>query len=984
MTPERYRRIGRLFDEALERPPDERAAWLAQACGEDAGLRAEVEGLLANHVSDEDFLSRPALNVAAELLAQDHTASAVGRQLSHYRNLSLLGAGGMGEVYLAEDTRLRRQVAIKILPRIFAGQVERLRRFEQEAFAASALNHPNIVTIFELDAEGDTHFLAAEFVRGETLRARLQRERPALAEALDLAAQVASALQAAHEAGIIHRDIKPENLMVRPDGLVKVLDFGLAKLARVTAANVMDTKAGVVMGTTAYMSPEQARGFEVDARTDIWSLGVVLYEMVAGRAPFTGPSASDVIAALLTQDVPPLSDFSFVPSELEEIIRKALAKEREQRYQTASDLLSDLRRLRQRLEFEAELERTQPSGEQAASGGTTAAATSRPQATHTAEQDAARPTTETEHAVGASGRHRLRMALALVCLLAAGAGSIFWLPPWAKRRQISPPPPVTIIPFTTFPGTVAQPAFSPDANQIAFTWDGGNGNNLDIYVKLIGAGTPLRLTTDPATEISPAWSPDGRYLAFIRLKDDDDAIFIIPALGGVERRLARIEPTNSSLSWSPDGKYLAVGVRAGTQERDGIFLISVEDGEKQRLTSPPEPSVDTSPAYSPDGQTLAFMRDTGFSSEDIYLIPARGGDARRLTADERNIKSLAWTADGRELVFSSNRGGGFSLWRVAVSGGTPERVAAVGQNAYSPAISRQGNRLAYNVSFVDSDIWRVEGAGVTSRRGEPVKIISSTRQDHSPQFSPDGQKIAFVSDRTGTSELWVSASDGSHPAQLTSFDDRLNGTPRWSPDSRQIAFDARPAGNADIYVMSAEGGKPRRLTQEPSHDVMPSWSRDGRWVYFCSNRTGSFEIWKVPEAGGEEAVQVTRRGGFEAFEAPDGKTLYYTKGRGPGGIWQMPVAGGEERQVPELLGAGYWRYWAVLDDGIYFVAPAASARPALKFLSFATRRVTQLGVLARDPLQGPPGLTVSPDGRRILYAQTDQSISDIMLVENFR
>jgi Tol biopolymer transport system component len=339
--------------------------------------------------------------------------------------------------------------------------------------------------------------------------------------------------------------------------------------------------------------------------------------------------------------------------------------------------------------------------------------------------------------------------------------------------------------------------------------------------------------------------------------------------------------------------------------------------------------------------------------------------------------------DGREIVVSSNRGGGFSLWRVAVTGGAPERVASTGQNSYSPAISRQGDRLAYNVSFIDSDIWRVGGPGDAGRRSAPTKLISSTRQDHSPQYSPDGTHIVFASDRSGSDELWVCESDGSNPAQLTFFNDTVVGSPRWSPDSRQLVFDARPNGNADIYVMSAEGGRPRPLTSEPSHDVMASWSRDGRWVYFCSSRSGTRQIWKVPADGGQ-AVQVTQQGGFEAFESPDGTQLYYTKGRGPGGIWQAPVAGGEERQVPGLLGAGYWRYWAVLADGIYFVSPAAAARPALKFYSFATRRVTQLGVLERDPLQGPPGLTVSPDGRSILYPQTDQSISDIMLVENFR
>ncbi len=999
MTPERYQRIGRLFDEVLERAPEQRAAWLEQVCGDDTGLRDEVEKLLANHSDSEDFLPRPALNVAAALLAQDQIHSAVGRQLSHYRILALLGVGGMGEVYLAQDTRLQRKVALKILPRILAGEVDRLRRFEQEAFAASALNHPNILTIFEFGAEGETHFLAAEFVQGETLHARLQRDRLPLSETLDLTTQIASALHAAHQAGIIHRDIKPENLMVRPDGIVKVLDFGLAKLTQAPASTTgtkapgaagVSTKAGVVMGTTNYMSPEQARGLEVDARTDIWSLGVVLYEMVAGRAPFEGPSASDVIAAILTHQVPPLSHHSpTMPAELERIITKALEKDREERYQVVKDLLLDVKRLKQRQEFEAELARSTGSGEQAATGGS--AATAHPRPAHTAEHEPARPTADMEYLVGATKRHKLGAVLVLAGLLAAGAGFIFWLSQQTGQHEASYlATTAKIIPFTTFSGAADQPAFSPDGNQIAFTWDGGDGENLDLYVKLLGAGTPLRLTTNPAEDISPAWSPDGRHLAFLRRSAGENGIFIVPALGGAERKLGQTEPNLSRqawsqcrLSWSPDGKFLALADRDSSQNRYGIFLISVEDGEKQKLTSPSESSADNFPAFSPDGQTLAFIRSGGLSSEDIYLISMQGGKLQRLTTDDRRVSSLAWTADGREIIFSSNRGGGFSLWRVAVSGGTPERVAATGQNAYSPAISRQGNRLAYNVSFLDSNIWRLDKLGAAGRRNSPAKLISSTRQDHSPQFSPDGKKIVFASDRSGSDEIWVCESDGSHLAQLTSFDGPTSGTPRWSPDSRQIVFDARPAGNADIYVMSAEGGKPRPLTQEPSHDVMPSWSRDGRWVYFCSNRSGTYQTWKV-SAGGGQAVQVTQQGGFEAFESPDGELLYYTKGRGPGGIWQMPVAGGEERQVPELLSAGYWRYWAVLDDGIYFVSPVASARPALKFFSFATRRVTQLRVLERDPLQGPPGLTVFPDGRGILYAQADQSISDIMLVENFR
>ncbi len=282
--------------------------------------------------------------------------------------------------------------------------------------------------------------------------------------------------------------------------------------------------------------------------------------------------------------------------------------------------------------------------------------------------------------------------------------------------------------------------------------------------------------------------------------------------------------------------------RASPQDRYGIFLLSVEDGEKQKLTSPPASSDDNYPAFSPDGQTLAFIRSSRLNSEDLYFISIQGGKLQRLTADERRIHSLAWTADGREIVFSSNRGGGFGLWRAAVSGGRPERLAVTGQNAYSPAISRQGNRLAYNVAFLDSNIWRIDRSSAASRQNSPTKLISSTRQDHSPQFSPDRKKIVFASDRSGSDELWVCESDGSNPAQLTVFDGPANGTPRWSPDGRQIVFDARPAGNADIYVVSAEGGKPRPLTLEPSHDVMPSWSRDGRWIYLCSNRSGDYQL----------------------------------------------------------------------------------------------------------------------------------------------
>jgi serine/threonine protein kinase len=379
MTPERYQQIGELFDAALERPGDERSAWLEKASGGDAELCREVENLLANHVASGTFLGRPAMEIAAELLVQNPPAKpdVLGRQISHYQILSLLGAGGMGHVYLAKDTRLGRPVALKLLPPRYLENANHIRRFEREALAASALNHPNILTIYEFGAEGDAHFLATEFVQGETLRQRSKRGALSIAEVLDLVGQITAALQAAHEAGIIHRDIKPENVMLRKDGIVKVLDFGLAKLVETQNAergarnaeekngsevyrsafqDHSSTLPGTVMGTVAYMSPEQARGLPVDARTDLFSLGVLLYELLAGRQPFTGQTVNHTIVAILEADPPPLTVAGrMIPAELERILKRLLAKQPDHRYATAGEVLAELKQLTKRLEREQEL-----------------------------------------------------------------------------------------------------------------------------------------------------------------------------------------------------------------------------------------------------------------------------------------------------------------------------------------------------------------------------------------------------------------------------------------------------------------------------------------------------------------------------------------------------------------------------------------------------------------------------------------------------
>jgi serine/threonine-protein kinase len=450
MDHERWQQVDQLFHSALEREAGERAAFLAQACTGDEALRREVESLVESHEQPDSFIESPAADLAAELLAGTGEVLAAGEAVGPYKIVSLLGEGGMGEVYLAQDERLGRQVALKLLPAQFTLDADRVRRFEQEARAASALNHPNIVTIHEIGNSNSQHFITTEFIDGETLRQHLARKQLNLEEVLDIATQIASALAAAHAAGIVHRDIKPENVMLRRDGIVKVLDFGLAKLAseevaavsthRATPATV-NTNPGMVLGTVQYMSPEQARGKDVDARTDIWSLGVVLYEMVAGRVPFKGETQSHALVSLMELEPVPLTRYAKVPPGLERIVTKALRKTRDERYQTANNLARDLKSLKQELEIDARLK--QPFERE------------RFVAAEKFDSDAptvsikARPTSGVEYLVSKIGRHkRLALPLAVLAVLAAVTAGYFVYSRRAAVTTASSIRSVAVLPFT--------------------------------------------------------------------------------------------------------------------------------------------------------------------------------------------------------------------------------------------------------------------------------------------------------------------------------------------------------------------------------------------------------------------------------------------------------------------------------------------------------------------------------------------------------
>ncbi len=504
---------------------------------------------------------------------------------------------------------------------------------------------------------------------------------------------------------------------------------------------------------------------------------------------------------------------------------------------------------------------------------------------------------------------------------------------------------------------------------------------------MIGVGEPLRRTTAPEEDLYPAWAPDGKYIAFLRFYGGElqgrHELYLIPALSGKERKLA--DAAYSGISWAPDSKTLAFSSASTTEEPSGVYLLSVETGERRKLTtaSVSPLSYDVFPTFSPDGKNVAFLRYYSSSSLDIYVVPATGGTPKQLTFDKSDIRGLTWTADSRELVYTVNR----ELRRIPAAGGASERIPISGQNPSYPSISRQGNRLAYVNEYNDSNIYLYEGLGFAGKSapgkfGEATLILPSNLEDTSPQFSPDGRWIVFVSFRNDGEDLWISDSDGKNPAQLTNLKSPT-GTPRWSPDGRWIVFDSRSRGSADIYVISPDGGQPRAITTESSAETKPSWSSDGKWIYFNSNRSGKDQIWKIPAAGGA-AQQVTKSGAFEGFEAPDGQTFYFSKGRRVYGIWSMPVAGGEEKPVPELGQAGYWRSWGVLKEGIYYITKEETKQQTIRFFSFATRRTSPLLAVDKEPLIWNPGLSLSADGRLLLYAQLDYVVDDILLLENFR
>ncbi|MGE5624199.1 MAG: winged helix-turn-helix domain-containing protein [Bacillota bacterium] len=529
-----------------------------------------------------------------------------------------------------------------------------------------------------------------------------------------------------------------------------------------------------------------------------------------------------------------------------------------------------------------------------------------------------------------------------------------------------------LLPFTTLGGMEILPAFSPDGGRVAFVWRARPDGNYHVYVRPIGADSLLQLTTGAMDDFHPAWSPAGDQIAYVRERPNTSCeILSVSSVGGPARHVADCDKDyGGSLAWSPDGRVLAM--RAPGSK--GLDFLTLADGTLRHVTTvPPSEMLDDNPTFSPDGTQLAFVRWHATDVDDVYVQPLAGGPPRRLTFDNVKVHGVAWEPDGRHLVFSSNRGGPFGLWRVGTDGGAPEPVPMAGHQAYSMAMSRDGRRLVYQEWNGQVDLFTLD----TRTPGAlPQQVTFTTRSDWSPAVSTDGRRIAFVSDRAGFNEIWVADFDGGNSLKLTAFGGPYIGNPAWSPDGRELVFDA-PAvdGNFDIYAVDAAGGAPRRLTTDAAEDRFPHFSPDGSWIYFSSRRSGAWEIWRMPATGGD-AEQVTFKGGYYSQLTRDG-TVYFTRIDQPG-IWRVMRGGDPELVVPDLEPADS-NNWYPGPDRLWYAQQDAQGRTYLASHGYspgpAGQRFAPIALLNYRS-----GLSLAPDGR-LLFAGFVRSDSDLMLLQ---
>ena len=771
-----------------------------------------------------------------------------GTKLGPYEIVAPLGAGGMGEVYRARDSKLGREVALKLLPPKFTADADRAARLEREARLLASLNHPHIGAIYGFEDAGNVPALVLELVEGETLDDRVRRRPLPLPEALAIAQQIADALDAAHRAGIIHRDLKPSNIKITPDGVVKVLDFGLAKalaaegsdpdLSKSTTVTADVTIAGAIFGTAAYMSPEQARGQPVDKRTDIWAFGCVLFEMLTGSPTFARGTVTDTIAAVVTAEPAWDSLPTDTPGGIRQLLTRCLQKDGRRRLHDIADA---------RIEIEDTM------------------------------------ATPAEPApVPAPPRRWSGLALPVLSLGIAAALVLLWVErdKFGRRAQEISPQDARVTRLTDLPGIEESPAISPDGRSVAFT--GGVDGRRQIFVQLIASGAPLQITRDPVDHECPRWSPDSSSMFYFSPAVSgavQGSIWEIPALGGAPRRV--VNSVGCADVSQMDGRLALFRLA-----KQGIQLVTTPtDASRFDVVTEFAPATYyLYPRWSPNGRWIAFQRGDSIRF-DIFVAPATGGQAHQLTHDNNMMSGFGWLPDSTGIVYSSSQGGTMpylptlGLWQVALSDGSVHRVTSGEVSYASPDISKSGAIVVSRMK-VQTDIWKFPVDGLpTENVRRAVRVTRQTGQVLTPTASPDDKEVAFLSDTGGHANLWVVNTETGGLRQITHERDPTVavGVPLWSPDGHTIAF-VCSRGNEGltfgVWLVDSDGSNLRNVANP---GLGPAWSEDGRWVYY-STRGGAAPtdvvLKKVPTAGGTAVTVRTER--LRNVIGLHGTTLYYS------------------------------------------------------------------------------------------------------------
>jgi Tol biopolymer transport system component/DNA-binding winged helix-turn-helix (wHTH) protein len=580
----------------------------------------------------------------------------------------------------------------------------------------------------------------------------------------------------------------------------------------------------------------------------------------------------------------------------------------------------------------------------------------------------------------AARRWTLVSGLILVLLLA-----VLWWSGWLYLGR-SPQPPdsrqTSVTPFTSYPGEERYPAISPDGTQVAFCRrsPASEDSGLDIYLKQQNTETPLRLTSSPGSERYPTWSPDGCTIAYFAAGGAAPGIYTVPAIGGETRKLVALSGKVEGISWSPDGRQLVFSTGSADAPAR-LYRHDLVTGETHQLVSPPSPlASDVLPAISPDGKTLAFVRVDASGQQQLWLVPMAGGEARRPDHAQTFFRGLDWSMDGQSLVVGSFLSGAYGLWQIDISSGAASTIPSGGEWCFFPSVARQRNRLVYEKQTFEKNIWQIR-IGETEELGQSTSaLVVSSRMDCEASFSPDAGRIAFVSSRSGSGQLWVCNGDGSHPMQLTFFQDAYVANPRWSPDGRQIAFYSNPQGFGAIFIIDAAGGTPRAVSPGSHNQLLAGWSADGRWIYFGSDRGNEWRAWKV-RIDGTGVRPATTASAIIAQESCDGRRLFYTKPERPG-LWSAELVGGEpgaEQQILEdLPRPGRWHSWVVFAHGIALLQVAEQG-PAIVYYDLASGSLKTIALVPNFAAS----LSVSQDGRAILYARVERIEGDVMLLEGF-